>query len=204
MKEGTIERGRNKIQYKIYKRSKKNIILKLTYSGCVEVSIPKRSPYRIGEDIIRGSFEKIHTKVAERKALEEKKQKNRYLKVLGKDFLKGKREPEEILLTEGKKVYEEMIKKWIPKIGISPEKVRIKNMKTAWGICYSNKNITLNLKLIQMDIKIVEYVIVHELCHLHHMNHSKEFWRLVETHLPKFREERSKLKCLQREKNYFV
>lgn len=204
MKEGTIERGRNKIKYKIYKRSKKNIILKITYSGCVEVSIPKRSPYRIGEEIIRGNFEKIHSKVTERKALEEKKQKNRYLKVLGEDFFKGEREAEEILLTEGKKVYEEMIKKWIPKIGISPEKVRIKNMKTAWGICYSNKNITLNLKLIQMDIKIVEYVIVHELCHLHHMNHSKEFWRLVETHLPKFREERRKLKFLQKEENYFI
>ena len=204
MKEGTIKQGRDEIQYKIYKRSKKNIILKITSLGSVEVSIPKRAAYRTGEEIIRLNFEKIYPKVCKVRSIESEKKERSHIKILGRNFLKGERKVEEILLTEGKRTYDELIKKWVPKIGVTPEKVRVKNMKTAWGICYSNKNITLNLKLIQMDIKIVEYVIVHELCHLHHMNHSKEFWQLVESHLPQFREERTRLKSFQRDTNYFL
>lgn len=204
MKEGTIKQGRNEIEYRIYKRSKKNIILKIDTSGRVEVSIPKRSAYRTGEEILRLNFEKIYPKVSKAISTEREKKKKNHIKILGRDFFKGERKAEEILLTEGKRVYEELLKKWAPKIGVAPEKVRIKNIKTAWGICYSNRNMTLNLKLVQMDIKIVEYVIVHELCHLHHMNHSREFWELVGTHLPKFREERNRLKSLQRDINYFI
>ena len=204
MKEGTIKKGNDEIQYRIYKRSKKNIILKISSSGRVEVSIPKRSAYGTGLEIIRMNFDKIYPKVFKVRCIEREKRIKKYIKVLGRDFLKGEKGAEEILLEEGRRVYGELLKKWAPKIGVTPEKIRIKNMKTAWGICYSNKSLTLNLKLIQMDIKIVEYVIVHELCHLHHMNHSREFWRLVETHLPKFREERSRLKSLQKETNYFI
>lgn len=204
MKEGTIKQGRDEIQYRIHKRSKKNVILKITTSGRVEISIPKRSAYKIGEEVIRRNFETIYPKVSKIREVEREKQEKDHIKVLGRDFFRGERGQEEILLTEGKRVYGELIEEWAPKIGVSPQRIRIKNMKTAWGICYSNKSITLNLKLIQMDIKIVEYVIVHELCHLRYMNHSREFWELVETHLPRFSEERSRLKFLQKDTSYFI
>lgn len=204
MKEGTIKQGRDEIQYRVYKRSKKNVILKITSSGRVEISIPRRSAYRIGEEVIRKNFEVIYPKVSKVIDIERVKQEKKHIKVLGRDILRGGRDREEILHTEAERVYRKLIEEWAPRIGVRPQKLRIKNMKTAWGICYSNKNITLNLKLIQMDIKIVEYVIIHELCHLIHMNHSREFWELVESHLPKFREERSRLKSLQKDLNYFI
>ncbi len=204
MKEGTIKQGMDEIQYRIYKRSKKNVILKITSTGRVEISIPRRSAYKIGEEVIRKNFEAIYPKVSKVRDVERAKEERDHIKVLGRDFFIEERNKEEILIAEGRRIYGELIDEWAPKIGVRPQKLRIKNMKTAWGICYSNKSITLNLKLIQMDIKIVEYVIIHELCHLIHMNHSREFWELVEGHLPKFREERNRLKSLQKDSDYFI
>ncbi len=204
MKEGTIKQGMDEIQYRIYKRSKKNVILKITSTGRVEISIPRRSAYKIGEEVIRKNFEAIYPKVSKVIDIERVKQEKKHIKVLGRDIPKGEKDREEILHTEAERVFRRLIEKWAPRIGVRPQKLRIKNMKTAWGICYSNKSITLNLKLIQMDIKIVEYVIIHELCHLIHMNHSREFWELVESQLPKFREERNRLKSLQKDSNYFI
>jgi len=204
MKEGIIKKAQKEILYEIHKKSKKNIILRITEDGKAKLSIPKYSPYRVGEDLIRINFDKIYIKVNERKKIYREKQDSSHIKILGKDIEKKSEKSGDILLRFAKKEYNELLNKWIPKIGISPARVKIKDMKSAWGICYSNKNITLNLKLIQMDIKIVEYVIVHELCHLHHMNHSKDFWNLVESHLPDFKVERARLKKLQKDKNYFI
>ena len=69
-----------------------------------------------------------------------------------------------------------------------PKKVRIKELKYAWGSCSSNKNISINLKLAIKEEKAVEYVVLHEMCHLIHMNHSKSFWNLVEKNMPKYKE----------------
>ena len=58
----------------------------------------------------------------------------------------------------------------------------------------SNKNITINLKLAKKEEEVIEYVIVHEMCHLKYMNHSKEFWRLVENYIPEYKKYRASLK----------
>lgn len=68
-------------------------------------------------------------------------------------------------------------------------------MKSAWGICYKNKSITLNVLLICCPIEIIDYVIFHELCHLKHMNHSKEFWSEVKAFHPNYKEAKLWLKA---------
>ncbi|MDD4036093.1 MAG: SprT family zinc-dependent metalloprotease [Bacilli bacterium] len=73
--------------------------------------------------------------------------------------------------------------------------LRIRKMKTRWGVCNrKNNTVTLNLELIKKDIGIIDYVIVHELCHFIYPNHSKEFWDLVNSYIPNYRELRNKLK----------
>jgi len=72
--------------------------------------------------------------------------------------------------------------------------VRIKDMKSRWGSCSSKKNLSFNLKLIYFKPKVIEYVIVHELCHLKEMNHSQEFWKLVENIIPNYKIYRNELK----------
>lgn len=95
---------------------------------------------------------------------------------------------------KGIKILMNKIKKWSDIIGVSPLQVRIKPLKTAWGICYSNGNISLNIKLIKADPKIIDYVIIHELCHLIHHNHSKEFWNELKKYYPDYKEAKIVLK----------
>lgn len=63
-------------------------------------------------------------------------------------------------------------------------KVFIKHQKTRWGSCSNRGNINLNAKLIFLRQELRDYVIIHELCHLRHMNHSKNFWGEVQKYVP--------------------
>lgn len=68
--------------------------------------------------------------------------------------------------------------------GLYPAEITVKNMKSSWGRCSSNGKISINREIIYYTQECLEYVIIHELCHLRHMNHSKEFWELVERFCP--------------------
>lgn len=73
--------------------------------------------------------------------------------------------------------------------------LRLRKMKTRWGVCnIRDKVITLNTELLKKDISLIDYVIVHEISHLYHPNHSKSFWALVSIHYPYYKEARKMLK----------
>lgn len=69
----------------------------------------------------------------------------------------------------------------------SLNKVFIRRQKTRWGSCSAAGNINLNYKLLLLPEKLLYYVMVHELCHLVHLNHSAAFWRLVARYVPDYR-----------------
>ena len=71
----------------------------------------------------------------------------------------------------------------------------IRKMKTRWGSCnVKSGKITFNLELAKFPLECLEYVILHELCHLKHANHKKEFWNLVEKYCPEYKRYRKMLK----------
>ena len=84
--------------------------------------------------------------------------------------------------------------KLIKQTNLVPNKIRIRNIKYAWGSCSSNKNITINLKLVDKSEEEIKYVALHELCHLKYMNHSDKFWNLVGKYMPNYKEIRKQLK----------
>ncbi|MGN1132935.1 MAG: M48 family metallopeptidase [Oscillospiraceae bacterium] len=80
-----------------------------------------------------------------------------------------------------------------PKLELYPKKVTVKNMKSRWGSCSSKGNISINYNIIFHDRDCLEYVVIHELCHLKYMNHSKDFWDLVAKYCPDWKDIRKKL-----------
>lgn len=74
-------------------------------------------------------------------------------------------------------------------------KLKIRTMKTRWGVCNKRDNsVTLNSKLIGYNIEALDYVIIHELSHFVHFNHSKEFWMLVSKYNPNYKQIKKYLK----------
>ncbi len=73
---------------------------------------------------------------------------------------------------------------------LNPNKIELKALKRSWGRCDSKRNIRLSDKLIECDPLFIEYVCVHELMHLVHMNHSKEFYQSIENILPDYKKRR--------------
>ena len=77
--------------------------------------------------------------------------------------------------------------KWQPIVGATANEIRLKKMHTRWGSCNTRaRRIWLSVYLPAYPIKCTEYVIVHELCHLHHANHSAAFWQTVTTAMPDY------------------
>lgn len=82
-------------------------------------------------------------------------------------------------------------------LGIPLPPLKIRDMKTRWGSCSSKGNVTLNLKLIQLPTDLIDYVILHELCHLKELNHSRRFYALMDRVLPDWQERRKKLNSIE-------
>lgn len=79
-------------------------------------------------------------------------------------------------------------------MGYNYKEIKYKKMKSRWGSCSSIKILTFNTELIKVTEKLIDYVIVHELAHLKHMNHSKDFHNLVESYLPNSKVYKNELK----------
>lgn len=78
--------------------------------------------------------------------------------------------------------------------GFKYNKITIRGQKTRWGSCSRRGNLSFNFMLMQFPESVIDYVLVHELCHLKEMNHSEKFWSLVQTIIPNYKELRGKLK----------
>lgn len=103
---------------------------------------------------------------------------------------------------ELEKLYRQMVKeffeidtyKYSKIMGVTYNKITIRDQRTRWGSCSSNGNISYNWRVIFMHPMIGRYIIVHELAHRKHMNHSKEFWAEVARVMPDYRKYKAELK----------
>jgi len=73
-------------------------------------------------------------------------------------------------------------------------RISIRNQRTRWGSCSSKKNLNFNYRLLFLPKRISDYIIVHELCHLKELNHSRKFWNLVAEVMPDYLEIRRDLR----------
>lgn len=78
--------------------------------------------------------------------------------------------------------------------GLYPESVCVKHLKSSWGRCSSDRKISININIAYFDMECIDYVIIHELCHLVHMNHSSDFWSLVGRYCPEWKRIRNNMR----------
>ena len=164
-----IEYNNKKIQIDIIKLKIKNMYIHVK-EGRVVVKVPLKIKDNQILEFVNKKSKWIYEKVLET----ENKSKN-----------KPEITKEDVIKLEN--IVTKSIEEYSKKLNVMPNKVRIKNIKYAWGSCSSNKNITINLNLALKDEKAIKYVVLHEMCHLLQMNHSKKFWNLVESIMPDYK-----------------
>ena len=84
-------------------------------------------------------------------------------------------------------MFKRKVEYFAPIVGVSYGRITIRNQKTRWGSCSSKGNLNFNVALMRAPIEVLDYVVVHELCHRLYLNHSKDFWKEVERVLPDYR-----------------
>lgn len=90
---------------------------------------------------------------------------------------------------QAKRIVNERLPLWTEKLGMSPHKIAIRTQKRIWGSCYyRTRTININWKIVMAPLEVIDYIILHELCHLHAPNHSKRFWSKVRSLLPHFKD----------------
>ena len=75
-------------------------------------------------------------------------------------------------------------------VGVTVNSVSIKSRKSQWGSCDSNGDITFSWRLVMASPEAIDYVVIHELCHRKHMDHSREFWNQVQKYMPDFKKQK--------------
>ncbi|MFI8742944.1 M48 family metallopeptidase [Stutzerimonas zhaodongensis] len=99
---------------------------------------------------------------------------------------------------ELKRLLPELLEKWQPKLGVEARACGIKRMKTKWGTCnIEARRIWLNLELAKKPVQCLEYILVHELAHLHERHHNDRFTALLDQHLSQWRLLRDQLNSSQ-------
>lgn len=168
-------------KYEINRANRKNIYI-CVKDGKVIVKGPKKMTEEQAEKVVREKSDWIQKKLLEEKKSTRKQKEEEYLA------------NEKYYRKEAEKVIPLAMKKMIEMTGLRPEECKLFNFKSAWGNCSSKKVIKLNPKLVMYSAHAIEYVCLHELCHLKHMNHSKAFWKLVEKYMPDYQTAEYELK----------
>ena len=88
----------------------------------------------------------------------------------------------------------EKTERWARIVGVIPNSVSVRDYKSRWGSCSTKGDVTYNWRIILAPHRIVDYVVIHELCHMLEHNHSPRYWKQVERHVPDWKERRDWLR----------
>lgn len=209
----TIKVGDRVLEYSIRtSHLARRTIIKITKVNRLEVVVPRGLPLSVGEDFLHSKREwiakhlplldpskrKYFYKGKEYKLVHSKSAARRthLIRLEGDSLIiespaQTKMEPYdlymEFLKRNGKGFLTERCIELAKQNGFSPEKITVRGQRTRWGSCSRRKTISINYKLMQLPPEAIDYVLIHELCHLRHMDHSKKFWAEVAQYIPDYK-----------------
>lgn len=164
----------------VIRSNRKTISIQVNADLTVTVRVPRKAPDKDIERIIkekepwiRKHIKQIREKNAQYESMRDNQLTNDDIKELADKAL---------AYIPGRVEY------FAKQMGVTYGRITIRNQKTRWGSCSSKGNLNFNCLLMLTPPEIIDYVVVHELCHRKEMNHSKSFWSEVEKVLPNYRE----------------
>ena len=176
-----MKRKTEHFTYELIRAKRRSMSLKVDLDGMITVRAPYRMPVQTADWFVEGHRDWLEARLkagerilAERPSYTEKER------------TEGRRRAAEVMKTR--------CSYYAPIMGVSYGTVTVREQKTRWGSCSAKGNLNFNWKLVLMPQEILDYVVVHELAHRIHMDHSAEFWAEVGKILPDYKERRQWLK----------
>ena len=167
------------VPYQIVKSDRKTIAIQIKPDGQVVVRCPKRMRIEEAKRFVESKADWIEKHLAKRPP---------------QDVVKYTPKEIEQLREQARKRVTERVRYFAPIIGVSYGQIAIRTQHTRWGSCSSKGNLNFNCLLASVPSEVLDYVVVHELCHRKELNHSESFWREVEKIIPDFKVRRKWLR----------
>ena len=171
-----IENDFENIQFNIIYSPRKTLSLEIKPDGFT-IRAPKGIPRREINNFVKSKQSWIKKQLSKIQARQEALEQ---FPVFTMDEIRG-------LADKALVVIPEKVKKYAPIVGVDYGRITIRNQRSRWGSCSSKGNLNFNCLLMLFPDEVVDYVVVHELCHRKHMNHSAAFYAEVERVFPEYR-----------------
>ena len=177
--------GRGEIRVSVIRSARKSLGLEVRDANTVLARIPTR----VSDRELKAFVENHRSWILEKTAVMAEREENRKSTPAPPSELLSKTDRMKIQLKIGKRV-----RHYCEAMGVTVGYVTVKNQKTRWGSCSAKGNVNFNYQLAFLPDELLDYVVIHELAHRRHMNHSRAFWAEVEKYCPDYLERREQLK----------
>lgn len=167
------------VPYQIIKSDRKTIAIQIKPDRQVIVRCPKRMRIEEAKRFVESKADWIEKHLAKRSA---------------QDVVKYTPKEIEQLREQARKLVTARVNHYAPIIGVAYNRITIRTQHTRWGSCSSKGNLNFNCLLAIVPPEVLDYVVVHELCHRKELNHSARFWNEVERIIPDYKTRRKWLK----------
>ena len=177
--------GRGEIRISVIRSARKSLGLEVRDANTVLARIPTR----VSDRELKAFVENHRSWILEKTEVMAEREEKRKSTPAPPPELLSKTDRMKIQLKIGKRV-----RHYCEAMGVTVGYVTVKNQKTRWGSCSAEGNVNFNYQLAFLPDELLDYVVIHELAHRRHMNHSRAFWAEVEKYCPDYLERREQLK----------
>lgn len=164
----------NKLSYRVIRSDRRTIAIHITPQGEVLVRCPRRMGMDAVEAFVRSKASWIAGHLEKQKALPQKT-------AFSVEELQD-------LKQKAKTVIPQRVTFFAPLVGVTYGRITIRSQRSLWGSCSGKGNLNFNCLLMLTPPEVVDYIVVHELCHRKEMNHSEKFWMEVERVMPDYKQ----------------
>ena len=174
------------IEYQLIRSDRKTMAIQINRQGEVVVRAPRRCPKSYIDAFvaekqtwIQRKLEEIRRQETEREQVRSRENSNAFL-------LPGTAAEEAVYRAQAADIFARKAAYYAARMGVTFNRITIRDQKTRWGSCSSKGNLNFNWRLVLAPVPVLDYVVVHELAHRREMNHSSRFWDIVGEMMPDY------------------